>query len=150
LEGPVYLRGSDNPLPDLVADLDGLVEIDLVGRIDQANQRIRTTFEVIPDVPVGTFTLQMNGGSGGLLVNSRKMCADNATRVAIRGQNGARWVRDVPLQAEACGYEQARKLERKAAKLRAQAKKLRSKARRASGKRAAKLRAKARAKAKQA
>lgn len=130
-----------------MADLDGLVEIDLVGRIDQAQGRIRTTFDVVPDVPVGTFTLEMNGGPGGLLVNSRNMCTDNATRIAIRGRNGARLVRDVPLQAAACGYAEGRKLERRVAKLRAEARKLRRKARSVSGKRAAKLWARARAKA---
>ena len=149
LEGPVYLRASDNPLPDIVADLNGLVEIDLVGRIDQANQRIRTTFDVIPDVPVGTFTLRLKGGAGGLLVNSRKMSRNNATMVAMRGQNGARLVRNVPLTL-GDPYAQAGRLERKAAKLRAQARKLRRKARTAQGKRAAKLRAKAQAKAKRA
>jgi len=154
LEGPVYLRSSDNPLPDLVADLDGragdgLIEIDLVGRIDQAQGRIRTTFEVIPDVPVGTFTLRMNGGSGGLLVNSRNMAKDNQTMVAMRGQNNARSVASVPLRV-GDPYQQATRLERKALRLKAKARKLRAKARRASGKRAAKLRAKARAKAAQA
>jgi len=117
-----------------------------VGRIDQAQGRIRTTFEVIPDVPVGTFTLRMNGGSGGLLVNSRNMAKDNQTMVAMRGQNNARSVASVPLRV-GDPYQQATRLERKALRLKAKARKLRAKARRASGKRAAKLRAKARVKA---
>ena len=31
LEGPVYLRSSNNELPDLVASLDGQIHVDLVG-----------------------------------------------------------------------------------------------------------------------
>ena len=34
LEGPVYLRSSSHKLPDLVADLKGQIDIELVGRID--------------------------------------------------------------------------------------------------------------------
>ena len=72
LSGPVYLRSSDNPLPDLVADLNGQVNIDLVGRIDTVNGgAIRTTFEA-PDVPIADFKLDLN--QGGLLVNSKNLC----------------------------------------------------------------------------
>ena len=56
VEGPVYLRSSNNKLPDLVAALKGPasqpIEIDLVGRIDSINGGIRTTFASIPDTPV--------------------------------------------------------------------------------------------------
>ena len=34
VSGPVYLRSSSNKLPDLVADLNGQIEVALVGRID--------------------------------------------------------------------------------------------------------------------
>jgi hypothetical protein len=72
LSGPVYLRSSDNPLPDLVADLNGQVDIDLVGRIDTVNGgAIRTTFDA-PDVPIADFKLSLN--QGGLLVNSKNLC----------------------------------------------------------------------------
>ena len=148
LEGPVYLRSSDNPLPDLVADLNGLVEIDLVGVIDQNEdeQRIRTTFATIPDVPVGTFTLTIEGGEGGLLVNSRNMCRNSESRVAIRSQANHRLVFEAPLEADACAAQRAAQLEKRAAKLRKQAAKLAAKAKRASGKRAKRLRARAKAK----
>ena len=73
LAGPVYLRSSDNPLPDLVADLNGQVNIDLVGRIDTVNGAIRTTFAA-PDVPISDFKLSLAGGDAGLLVNSKNLC----------------------------------------------------------------------------
>ena len=95
LEGPVYLRSSDNPLPDLVASLRGParqpIALDLAGRIDSVNGGIRTTFDVVPDAPVSKFILTMRGGHKGLLVNSRNICARRyRSRVQIAGQNGAR------------------------------------------------------------
>jgi hypothetical protein len=89
LEGPVYLRSSSNPLPDLVASLDGQIHIDLAGRIDSARGGIRTTFEGVPDAPVSKFVLTMQGGKKGLLVNSRDLCAGvNKATVQMDGQNG--------------------------------------------------------------
>jgi hypothetical protein len=75
LEGPVYLRSSDNPLPDLVADLRGQVNIVLVSRTDSAKGRIRSTFDRVPDVPVSKFTLSLRGGPKGILVNSKNLCS---------------------------------------------------------------------------
>jgi hypothetical protein len=75
LEGPVYLRSSNHPLPDLVVALHGKVDVNLAARIDSANGGIRTTFIDLPDVPVTSFTLHMKGGKKGLLVNSRNICA---------------------------------------------------------------------------
>lgn len=74
LEGPVFLRSSDNELPDLVASLRGQVDIDLVSRIDAVKGRIRNTFDTVPDVPVSKFVLTMRGGKKGLLTNSRDLC----------------------------------------------------------------------------
>jgi hypothetical protein len=89
LTGPVYLRSSSNPLPDLVADLNGQIEIALVGRIDSVKGGIRTSFETVPDAPVAKFVLSMQGGKKGLLVNSRNLCkATNAATVQMDGQNG--------------------------------------------------------------
>jgi hypothetical protein len=89
LKGPVYLRSSDNPLPDIVAHLEGQVEIDLVGRIDSFRGGIRTTFARVPDVPVKKFVMTLPGGKHGLLVNSTNLCA-NPVKAVIRfkAQNG--------------------------------------------------------------
>jgi hypothetical protein len=89
LAGLVYLRSSDNPLPDLVAKLGGQLEIHLVGRIDSKNGGIRTSFESVPDAPVTKFVLQMKGGRKSLLTNSTDICrgAHRAT-VAMKAQNG--------------------------------------------------------------
>lgn len=74
LEGPLYLRSSDNPLPDLVAALSGQVDIELDSRTDSVHGHIRNTFDVVPDVPVSKFVLTLRGGPKGLLVNSRNQC----------------------------------------------------------------------------
>jgi hypothetical protein len=93
LSGPVYLRSSSNPLPDLVATLRGPadmpIEVHVVGRIDSINGGIRSTFDVVPDQPVSSFTLRMQGGKKGLLQNSTNLCkrAHRAT-AKFRAQNG--------------------------------------------------------------
>jgi hypothetical protein len=90
LQGPVYLRSSDNLLPDLVASLRGQVDIELAGRIDTAGKdRIRNTFDAVPDVPVSKFILTMRGGKNGLLTNSANQCKKRPRVIArFRGQNG--------------------------------------------------------------
>jgi hypothetical protein len=89
LEGPVYLRSSNNPLPDLVAHLEGQVEIDLVGRIDSFRGGIRTTFGRVPDVPVSKFTMVLPGGKRGLLVASRDLCKRPVKAIVrFKAQNG--------------------------------------------------------------
>jgi hypothetical protein len=86
VSGPAYLRSSDNQLPDLVMALRGPdsqpIEVHVVGRIDSVNGGIRSSFDVVPDQPVTSFTLTMQGGKKGLLVNSRDICegkTDKAT-----------------------------------------------------------------------
>src|SRR5262249_35246669 len=74
LEGPVYLRSSGRQLPDLVADLKGQIEIEVVGHIDSVKGRLRASFLSIPDAPVSKFVLNMQGGSKSLLANSENLC----------------------------------------------------------------------------
>jgi hypothetical protein len=89
VEGPVYLRSSNHKLPDLVAALHGLVNVDVVGRIDSFKGGIRSSFETTPDAPVSKFILTMQGGQKGLVVNSRNLCAGtNRADAQFVGQNG--------------------------------------------------------------
>jgi hypothetical protein len=84
LEGPVYLRSSNHELPDLVATLNGQIDVDLAGKVDSGpNKGIRTTFEVVPDAPVSKFILEMKGGKQGLLVNSENLCSKQAKTQAV-------------------------------------------------------------------
>ena len=91
LQGPVYLRSSSHNLPDLVATLNsGKINIALAGRIDSVKGgRIRNTFEAVPDAPVTRFTLEMQGGKKGLLVNSTNLCKSTNRAIShFTGQNG--------------------------------------------------------------
>jgi len=90
LQGNVYLRSSNHELPDLVAALhSSKADINLVGRIDSLNGRIRNTFEGVPDAPVTKFILEMQGGKKGLIVNSTDICRGKHKAIAaFTGQNG--------------------------------------------------------------
>ena len=103
LSGPVYLRSSDNPLPDLVVALHGQIDFNLVGRIDSKNGGIRTSFESVPDAPVTKFVLQMQGGKKGLLENSRNLCkSTNKATVTYSAQNGDGYSAS-PVLGNGCG-----------------------------------------------
>jgi hypothetical protein len=94
VEGPVYLRSSNNTLPDMVADLKGQVSIVLDGRIDSFKGGIRTTFGSVPDLPVSKFVLNLPGGKHGLLQASVNLC-EKPVKGVIRlvGQNGKKVTR---------------------------------------------------------
>lgn len=97
LQGNVYLRSSDNPLPDVVADLRGPayqpIRIELVGRTDSIRGALRNTFDVVPDAPVSYFQLDLLGGRRALIVNSRNVCAGkNRAAIGVKAQNGAHTV----------------------------------------------------------
>jgi len=93
LTGPAFLRSSSNKLPDLVIALHGPpsqpIEVDAAARIDSIKGGIRSTFEGVPDLPVSSFVLEMEGGHKGLLQNSTNICrgAHKAT-AEFDGQNG--------------------------------------------------------------
>jgi hypothetical protein len=75
LEGPVYLRSSNHNLPDFVADLQGIVDVEAVARIDSKRGGIRATFTEVPDAPLSKVVVNMQGAKKGLIVNSTNLCA---------------------------------------------------------------------------
>ncbi len=99
VEGPVYLRSSNNTLPDMVADLHGQVNIVLDGKIDSFKGGIRTTFGAVPDVPVSKFVLKLPGGKHGLLQASTNLCAKPVKGIIrLLGQNGKKANRHARIQ----------------------------------------------------
>jgi hypothetical protein len=91
LSGPVYLRSSDNELPDLVLDLHGLVDVEVSARIDSVKGGIRASFADAPDAPVTRVVLRMRGAKKGLVINSTDLCARrNRARVVLGAQSGKR------------------------------------------------------------
>jgi hypothetical protein len=90
VEGPIYLRSSDNTLPDLVAALHGQVDVELDSRTDSVHGHIRNTFDATPDVPVSKLIFTLRGGKKGLLVNSRNQCPRK--RAHKKGSGGGKRV----------------------------------------------------------
>jgi hypothetical protein len=89
LTGGAYLRSSNHELPDLALDLEGQVDLELDARIDSVDGRLRATFEELPDVPFSKATLDLAGGSKGLLQNSHTLCGRSVrATVAMKGHNG--------------------------------------------------------------
>lgn len=108
LEGPVYFRSSNNPVPDVVVDLRSQVEIELVGCIDSVHKkgsevsRVRTRFMAVPDVPVAKFSISLYGGKRGLIVNSEDICkTSRLLKTHFAAQNG-RVLKSEPVIAAPC------------------------------------------------
>ncbi len=78
LQGPVYLRSSDNELPDVVLALRGPAHqplaFEAVGRVDSVKGRLRTTFQALPDAPLSKVIVTMQGAKKGLFQNSTNVC----------------------------------------------------------------------------
>jgi hypothetical protein len=118
LKGPVILRSSDNPLPDVVASLHGQVNVVLVGRNDSVRGRLRNTFDAVPDLPVEKFELTVRGGKKGLLQNTRNLCPKTrrhkkktrrhrrAEMRQLKRKRGRRHRRRKPMRAAAVFYGQ--------------------------------------------
>jgi hypothetical protein len=93
VEGPIYLRSSNNELPDIVLALRGPahqpIAIDLVGRVDSVNGRLRTTFTTVPDAPVSKAIVTMQGKSKSLFQNSTNVCkGTHRSNLRLLAQNG--------------------------------------------------------------
>jgi hypothetical protein len=117
LEGPIFLRSSEHPLPDLVLALHGLVDFTAVGRIDSVNGGIRNTFETVPDAPISKVEVSFPGGKKSLLENSTNLCVGkhNAT-VEFGAQSGKATEAKVPLQPQCKGKARKKKQKAKGAR----------------------------------
>ena len=104
LTGPVYLRSSNNLLPDAIFALRGIVDAEVAVRIDSLKGRLRATVKSAPDVPVSKVIVQMQGGKKGLFVNSTNLCgANRRAKVNAAGQNNRRHSASPVLKAAGCG-----------------------------------------------
>jgi hypothetical protein len=106
LKGNVYLRANPSrSLPDVVADLNGQIDVTLAGRVGSTKSGgLKTTFDQVPDAPVTFFKLDLQGGAKGLLQNSVGLCgkADKKAQLRLIGQNGAVLNSNSPLRTS-CG-----------------------------------------------
>ena len=111
LGGTLYLRSSNNTLPDMVAVIKGPpslpIEVHSAARIDSINGGIRATFESVPDAPITEIVASFPGGSKGLIVNSTNLCAKvNRVTAKFTGQNGKKATLRPPLKASCRGSKQ--------------------------------------------
>ena len=116
LTGPVYFvknvrkdpkSGREiKTLPKLVLPLVGQngVRLTLTGTSAVVNDQLVTTFDNIPDAPVSSFELNINGGKGGILaVSDADIC--KATQIAdqqVVGQSNKTANADISIQTPAC------------------------------------------------
>jgi hypothetical protein len=109
LEGPVFLRSSNNKLPDFVATLNGLVDVEAVARIDSKEGGIRATFTEVPDAPLSKVVVDMQGQRKGLIVNSTDLCAaTHRANAEFEAHNGRR-AKGQPAVKASCGKGAKRK-----------------------------------------
>lgn len=109
LTGGVYfvLRPKDQSgLPQLRMVLRGAgLEVELVGDVTVAKDgSTYTTFASVPDVPITAFEMDLPQGPNSLLESNRALCSAGslAMRTDLRGQNGARRVRNVAVKVTNC------------------------------------------------
>jgi hypothetical protein len=116
LSGPVYFvknvrkdpkSGREiRTLPKLVIPLTGQngLKLTLTGTSDAEDDQLVTTFDNIPDAPVSSFKLNINGGKGGILtVSDADIC--KSTQIAeqqVLGQNNKAADTDVFIQTPSC------------------------------------------------
>jgi hypothetical protein len=121
LTGPVYFVKNERKdpksgrsiktLPKIVIPLVGEngVKLTLTGTSDVVDDQLVTTFDNIPDAPVSSFKLNINGGKKGILVISgEKADICKSTQIAdqqIDGQNGKQADADVTIQTPACSLK---------------------------------------------
>lgn len=121
LSGNVYLRSSDNLLPDLVPDLRGPAELPIrfnaAGRTDSIHGGIRNTFDFVPDAPFTKLVVKLKGGSKGLLENSRDICARPYTAtIKYAAHNGLALTEHPALQVKCKGAKAKKKQKHRAAR----------------------------------
>ena len=122
LSGAVYLVQLPGViLPALVADLRGRVHVQLTIANTILNGRlIKSTVTGVPDLPVSTFDLKLDGGPGSPLESKFDLCRRGSrvramkVDVTFTGQNGATVASKPDLHVPGCGPIETVKLRRAA------------------------------------
>jgi hypothetical protein len=115
LSGPVWLtQQSGSGLPALVADLRGRVPVKItIATSFPGNKQVKSTVTNVPDLPIGSFTLALDGGATGPLANKGDLCfrSDSSSSrfrtlradVTFSGHNGANTRSTPRISVEGCG-----------------------------------------------
>jgi hypothetical protein len=114
LAGPVYFVENTRlspsgrvikTLPKLWLRLSGEgVPLDLFGTSEvDSSKRLVSTFDNVPDAPVSSFHLDIDGGKHGILVANTDVClAPKATTAVYTGQNGVRTTKSLSIKVPDC------------------------------------------------
>ena len=93
----------DGTLPGLAYLLSGPADVLLRGRVVSKGGRIQAGVDDVPDTPMKTFELTIDGGRSGYLVLSRNICgAEAVADGTFTSQGGQTYRQKIPLEAN-CG-----------------------------------------------
>jgi hypothetical protein len=113
LAGPVWLvQKAGSVLPTLVADLRGRVPIKVnIENSVIGGKQLKATVANVPDLPIGSFSLGLDGGRNGVLLNKSNLCfeGDSSSRfrtldaaVTFSGHSGANLSSRPSIAVEGC------------------------------------------------
>jgi len=102
--GPVYEVSGGTGLPGVAVKFGGTLPFTLVGRAAIVGGRVQNVFNGLPDVPLSTFTLVIDGGPHGLLTASQNLCTGpKRTATGVFGaQSGAGATIAAPVTVVGC------------------------------------------------
>jgi hypothetical protein len=110
LTGPVFAVSGSGGLPRLAFILAG--QVTLIPRGDAKTvkgSRLQTTVPVIPDAPIGHFSLTLFGAKAGYLANTRSICTPPpVSGVSYVSQNGFTLKQRLPLRSAKCAKARAK------------------------------------------
>jgi hypothetical protein len=108
LGGPVFAVSGSGGLPRLAFLLKGQVNIVPRAITTTVNGLLKTTVPVVPDAPIGHFSMTVFGGKTGYLINTRDICQHAPrARISYAGQNGKSRAETVGIKVS-CGKKSAR------------------------------------------
>jgi hypothetical protein len=101
LTGPVYVVSGSGRLPGLVYLLSGPSSITLRGKVVSKGGRIQAGVEDVPDTPLESFELTIDGGKPGYLVLSTNICQGEPVADGVfTSQDGQTHEQKIPLEAD--------------------------------------------------
>jgi hypothetical protein len=111
VQGPVFAVLRPGQLPGVGVEFGGVLPFVLSGNSGLVSGRLQNVFTGLPDVPLTSFSLAIDGGPHGLLVATRNICSGPAPTVdgAFSGQNGATSTLTAPVTVVGCGPAAAKK-----------------------------------------
>jgi hypothetical protein len=110
VQGPVFAILRPGQLPGIGVEFGGVLPFVLSGSTGLSSGRLQNVFGGLPDVPLTSFSLAIDGGPHGLLEATRNLCSGPASTVdaALTGQNGAAVNVSAPVTVQGCGAARAK------------------------------------------